>query len=118
MLLCIATFLHLLVIAHVDDSLLKLPSRNPAVEQDVKLAVRAVLELREEEVGHDPADKSGAAPDVAALASHVPAGGVEHLRREIDHRNLGHPQSLSAFVHVLWTEWENLHSMRRDRRQC
>ena len=88
MLPCIATcHLHLLVIAHVDDSLLELPSRDPAVEQDVKLAVRAVLELGQEEVGHDPADESSAAPNVATLASHVPAGGVEHLRREVDHRN-------------------------------
>jgi hypothetical protein len=35
----------LLIVAHIDDSLLELPSRDPAVEQDVELAVRAVLEL-------------------------------------------------------------------------
>jgi hypothetical protein len=75
----------LLVITHINDSSLELPSGNLAVEQDVELAVRAVLELRQEEVRRDPADERGAAPDVAALACHVPAGGVEHLGGEVDH---------------------------------
>lgn len=85
----IASVASLLVIAHVDDGLLELPSRNLAVEQNVKLAVGAVLKLGQEEVGHDPADEGGAAPDVAALASHVPAGGVKHLGGKVDHGYLG-----------------------------
>ena len=43
---CITTCPHLLIIAHIDDSLLELPSRDPAVEQNIELAVRAVLEFR------------------------------------------------------------------------
>jgi hypothetical protein len=80
---------HLLVIAYVDNSLLELPSRHFAVEEDVKLAVGTVLELWQEEVRRDPADDRGAAPDVAALAGHVPAGSVEHLRGEVDYGDFG-----------------------------
>jgi hypothetical protein len=78
----------LLVIAHIDNGLLELPGRNFAVKQNVELTVRAVLELGQEEKCHDPADESSAAPDVAALATEVPAGGIEHLRGEVDHWNL------------------------------
>jgi hypothetical protein len=35
----------LLVFPHVDNSALELPSRNLAIEQDVKLSVRAAFEL-------------------------------------------------------------------------
>lgn len=48
-----------------------------------------MLELRKEEVGRDPADDGGAAPDVTALAREVPAGGVEQLRGQEEHGDLG-----------------------------
>lgn len=70
--------------------MLELAGGDPAIEQDVALTVGAVLELGEEEVGHDPADEGGAAPDVAALAGQIPPGWVEHLGREVDHGDLGH----------------------------
>lgn len=47
-----------------------------------------MLELRKEEVGHDPADASRTTPDVTAFAGKVPPSRVEHLRGEIDHGNL------------------------------
>lgn len=72
----------------VDDGRLELPGRDLAVEQDIDLTVGAVLELRQEEEGHDPAHARRAAPDVATLARDVPACRVEQLRGEIDHGDL------------------------------
>lgn len=48
-----------------------------------------MLELRQTEVSKDPADDRSTSPDVTALSSQVPASGVQHLRGEVDHRNLG-----------------------------
>lgn len=79
----------LLVVLDIDDSRLELPGRDLAVEQDVRLTVRAVLELGKAKVGRHEADDGGATPDVAALAREVPARGVEQLRGEVDHGDLG-----------------------------
>lgn len=79
----------LLIVSNIDDSRLELPGRDLTVEQDIKLTVRAVLELRQEEEGHNPAHTGGASPDEATLARDVPARGVEQLRREVDHGDLG-----------------------------
>lgn len=79
----------LLVVFDIDNSMFELPGRNPAIEQDITLTVRAVLEFGQKQERHDPADKSGAAPDITALACEIPSGRVEHLRGEIDHGNLG-----------------------------
>jgi hypothetical protein len=87
--LSIARHASLLVILDVNNSRLELPGRDLAIEQDVAFTVRAVLELRKEEVGHHPADASGASPDVTALACEIPSCRVEHLRGEIDHGDLG-----------------------------
>lgn len=73
----------------VDDGRLELPGGHLAVEQDIDLTVRAVLELGQEEEGHDPAHARGAAPDEAALARDVPPRRVEQLRGEVDHGDLG-----------------------------
>lgn len=78
-----------LVILDVNDCRPELPGRHLPVEQDVRLAVGAVLELRQEEEGHHPADHGCAAPDVAALAREVPTRRVEQLRGEVDHGDLG-----------------------------
>ena len=77
-----------LIILDINNNLLELPSRNPAVEQDIGFAVGAVLELRQEEVGHNPAYGSGTSPYVTALACKVPSGGIEHLGGQVDHGNL------------------------------
>lgn len=62
----------------------ELARRHTAVEQDVELTVRPVLHLWEGEVRNDEDDRGCAAPNVAGLARHIPPGGVEHLRRQID----------------------------------
>jgi hypothetical protein len=64
-----------------------------------------VLELGQEEVRHDPADERSAAPDIAALAGHVPSGGVEHLGCEVDHGNFCNVLFLSVSDGLyLWDE--------------
>lgn len=65
--------LHLVVILDIDNSLLPLASGHLAVEQDVNLTVRSALHLRQEEVCHDEAEETSAAPNVAALAAEVGA---------------------------------------------
>lgn len=47
-----------------------------------------MLELREEEVGHDPTDTGGTTPDETTLAGNVPSRGVKELRGEVDHGDL------------------------------
>lgn len=79
----------LLIVLDIDYSLLELPGRNLAVEEDIKLTVRAVLHFRQEEVCQDPAHNRGAAPDETTLARHVPTSRVEQLRRQVDHGNFG-----------------------------
>lgn len=79
----------LLVLVYVDDSLLELPGGDLALEQDIRLTVRAMLKLRQEEVSHNPANARRTSPDVAALSREVPSVGVEHLRGEVDHGDLG-----------------------------
>ena len=78
----------LIVVLDVNDGRLELPGGNSAVEQDVDFTVRAVLELRKEEEGRDPADASGTSPDVTALACEIPSGRIEHPRGQIDHGDL------------------------------
>jgi hypothetical protein len=76
-----------------------------------------VLELGQEEVRHDPADERSAAPDIAALAGHVPSGGVEHLGCEVDHGNFCNVLFLSVSDGLyLWDE-ENLRKLH-GRHQC
>jgi hypothetical protein len=79
----------LLVLSDINDGRLELPSGNPTVEQDIEFTVGATLKFRKAEVRGDEADTGCASPDVTALASQVPAGRVEHLRREEDHGDLG-----------------------------
>jgi hypothetical protein len=63
--------LRLLIIVNIDDSLGPLACWNLAVEQDVDLAVRSVLHLRQEEVCENEAEETSATPDVTALATEV-----------------------------------------------
>ena len=65
--------LHLVIILNIDDRLLPLASGHLAVEQDVDLTVGPALHLGKVEVGHDEAEKTGATPNVAALAAKVRA---------------------------------------------
>ena len=61
----------LLIILNINNRRLGLPSRSPTMEQDIALTMRAVLELRQEQEGHDPAEKSSTSPDEPALACYV-----------------------------------------------
>ena len=67
----------LLIVLNINYCRLELPSRHSAVEQDITLAIRAVLELRKEEEGHDPADDCSTSPDVTTLACEIPSGRIE-----------------------------------------
>ena len=78
----------LLIILDVNEGGLELPGRNSAIEQDVTLTIRAVLELRKEEERHHPADASRSSPDVAALACEIPSRRIEQLRGQVDHGDL------------------------------
>jgi len=77
----------LLVILDVENGRSEFPGRNLSIEQNINLTIRAVLELRKEEVRHYPADKGSTSPDVTAFACEVPSCGVKHLRGQIDHGN-------------------------------
>ena len=79
----------LFVVLDINNGRLEFACGNPPIEQNVGLAVRAMLELGKEEVSRDPADDCSTTPDIAAFACNVPSRWIEQLRGEIDHRNLG-----------------------------
>lgn len=87
---------NLLVIFNVNNGRLELPRRNTTIEQDVTLAIGAMLELREKEEGCYPADTSSTPPYVSALSCKIPTCWVEQLRSQIDHWNLRDVVSSSA----------------------
>lgn len=64
-------FPRLLVGLDIDNSLCPLAGGDLALEQDVDLAVGAVLHLGEEEEGHEETGEAGAGPDVTAPATEV-----------------------------------------------
>jgi hypothetical protein len=72
-LIAVALRRSLLVILHIDNSLGPLPCGHLAREQNVNLAVRAVLHLRQEEVRDDEAEEARSGPNVTALAAEVGA---------------------------------------------
>jgi hypothetical protein len=86
----------LLVVLNVDDGRLELPGCHLAVEQDIDFAVGTVLEFRKAKVRRHEADTCSGSPDVSTLSSHIPSSRVEHLRGEVDHRNLSNVVSGST----------------------
>ena len=68
----------------IDLGLLPLARGNMTVEQNIDLAVRPILHLRQPDVRHGEADKRGAGPYVAALAAEVGLVRVEHVAGEED----------------------------------
>lgn len=48
-----------MVVFDVQNGRLELPDRNVAVQKDIDLTVRAMLQLGQEEEGDHPADSSG-----------------------------------------------------------
>jgi len=77
------------VVLDINNRLLELPRRHLAVEQDVQLAITPALQLRQAKEGRREAHSRGTAPDIPTLACEVPAGRVQHLAGEVDHRDLG-----------------------------
>jgi hypothetical protein len=64
---------YLLVILHIDNSVLPLPSRDTPLKHDVNSAVGSPFHLRQVEMCHDQPEQTGATPDVTALAAKVSA---------------------------------------------
>ena len=79
-----------MVILDVDDRLLELPRRHLAVEQNVQLAITPTLEFGQSKECACETDSRSATPNISTLARKVPAGRVQHLAGEVDHRNLRH----------------------------
>lgn len=67
----------LMVVSNINDGRLELPGRNPAVEQDIRLMISALLELRKKEQGREEAHNGYASPDVSTLAGEIPSSWVE-----------------------------------------
>lgn len=65
------THLRLLVGLDVDNSLLPLAGGDLALEQNIDLAVRTALHLRQEEVCDDETEETSASPDITALSTEV-----------------------------------------------
>ena len=80
--------IQLAVVVNIDDSLLPLARLNMTVEQDIDLAVRAILHLWQPDVSHGQADERGTSPDVAAFATEVSLVRVEHIACEEDARDI------------------------------
>jgi len=70
---------YLLIIFDAELVLGPLASRNLALEQDIDLAVRATLELRQEEVCSNQANCTGPAPDITTFSTEVSTSRVEHV---------------------------------------
>lgn len=62
---------NLLVVLHIDHSVLPLASRDFTLEENVNLAIGSSLHLRQEEIRQDEANKTSSTPDVAAFTAEV-----------------------------------------------
>lgn len=73
-----------MIVVDIDNRLLPLARRYMTFEEDIDLAIRAILHLRQPNVRHDKADKPSPGPDIAAFATEVAARRVEHVASEVD----------------------------------
>lgn len=79
---CVCDVSRLLVVVSIDGCVLPLAGLNLAAEENVDLAVGAVLHLGEPPPGHGGTDESSASPDVSALATKVATlSGIMSVRR-------------------------------------
>lgn len=67
---------------------LELSRRNLSLEQNIRLAIRPMLQFRQSEVRSNPHHQRRASPNIPALAGQVPSRGVQHPRRQVNHRDL------------------------------
>ena len=95
---------HLLIVVDIDDRLLPFASRDTTRKQNVDLTEGPVLHLWNPDPSHDGADKGGASPDVAALATQVPLISVERVAGEEDARNIDQVVGTSSDTGCQWPE--------------
>lgn len=68
---------------------LELSRRNLSLKQNIRLAIRPMLQFRQSKVRSNPHHQCRASPDIPALAGQVPPCGIQHPRRQINHRDFG-----------------------------
>ena len=78
----------LVVILHINNRLLELPRRHLAVEQNVQLAITPPLQIRQPKERTRETNSRRPAPNIPALARQIPPCRVQHLTRQVNHRDL------------------------------
>jgi hypothetical protein len=78
----------LVVIPNINNRLLKLPRRHLAVEQNIQLPVAPPLELRQPKERTRETNSRSPAPNIPTLARQIPPRRVQHLTRQVNHRDL------------------------------
>jgi hypothetical protein len=78
----------LVVIPNINNRLLELPRRHLTVEQDVQLPVAPPLELRQPKERTRKTNSRSPAPNIPTLARQIPPRRVQHLTRQVNHRDL------------------------------
>lgn len=77
------------LLVFIDPNLrrLELSRRNLSLKQNIRLAIRPMLQFRQSEVRSNPHHQSRTSPDIPALAGQVPSRGIQHPGRQINHRD-------------------------------
>lgn len=60
-----------MIILNINNRRLPLPSRYLSIEQDVNLAIRSTLHLRQEEKSDNEACKPSSSPNIATFATEI-----------------------------------------------
>lgn len=77
----------LLILIDPNLGRLELPRRYLSLEENIRLTIRPMLQLRQSKVRPNPHHQRRAPPDITAFAGQVPPRGIKHPRREINHRD-------------------------------
>ena len=78
----------LVVILHINNRLLELPRRHLTVEQNVQLAITPPLQLRQPKERTRETNSRRPAPDISTLTRQIPPRRIQHLTRQVNHRDL------------------------------
>lgn len=78
----------LLILLHPNNRRLKLPRRHLPIKQNIRLTVRPMLQLRQEEVRHHPTKQRRTPPHIPTLPRQIPPRGIQHPTRKVYHRDL------------------------------